>query len=329
MKYEQERAILETYGEILNSSYFKKENLPSDILHYTDEELGGLIIDLLREAHASARQAVFSVPASSSFTTKISLPRLPRKEIEEAIPLEARKYVPIPLSEVVIDWDILPGDSPGANRVEALLVAVPKEVIEKFRRLAEKSKVELKALEIESFSAARSLVGPDQTPTLIINLGHRSTVITAVDRGRLRFSYSIRRGSQEITTALTHGLGISTERAEEIKRQVGLSERIEETETASVIAPLVETVLSETGRVLDIYNRKADRKIQKIILTGGGAHLKGLVEKVVSRFGIEVTRADPFARIVAPAFLHGMLREIGPNFSVAAGLALRELSSGA
>lgn len=326
LKYDQERAVLETYGELLSGGYLKGGETGSGISRYLDSELTALVGDLVKEANVTAKDAIFSIPAHSSFVTKVAFPRVPKEEIAKAVPFEARKYIPIPISEVMLDWDILES-RPDGQGVEALLVAVPREIIQKYRRIAETTGFTLKALEVETFSAIRSLVSRSTAPALVVDFGHRQTALAVVDRGRLRSSHSISRGSQELTRALEKGLNVNENRAEIMKREVGLSERIEEREITSVLMPLINTLLAEIERSLSLYNRKAERKVQKIVLAGGGSHLKGFLEETASRFGIEVTRGDPFARVVAPAFMQPMLREIGPNFSVAVGLALREITT--
>lgn len=327
LRYEGERAILETYGELLNEGYLKNvEGWKSGSLRYLDSDIVALLKDVFKESNVTTQEVVFSVPATASFVTTISLPRMVRKELEDAIPYEARKYVPIPIAEVVLDWDILETEE-NKNTVDVLLVAVPHDVIEKFRRIAEGAELHLRALEVETFSLVRSLVRQDVVPTAIINFGMQSTTLAIVDRGKIRVSHNFAHGSQEITRALEKGLGINWERAEALKHDVGLSERIEEREITTVISPLIDANLLEVERFLSQYHRRSLRHIQKINVTGGGSNLKGLVERVAARFGTEVTRGDPFARITYPAFMQPMLKGIGPSFSVAVGLALHEIAS--
>ncbi len=325
LKYQNERAILESYGELLSEGYLKTGGSPGGgFLRYADTDIAELIKDVLKESNISTTDAVFSVPATSSFITTFTLPRMSPKEIEQAIPFEARKYVPIPIAEVVLDWDVMETTETNST---VLLVAVPREIIDKFKRIADMVNLKLLALEVETFSMVRSLIGPDQTPTLIVNFGHQVTTLVIADHGKLRVSHNISRGAQELTRALEQGLNITKERAEAVKREIGIDERIEEQETTSILSPLVESLLSEIERIISLYNRKAERKIQKISLTGGGSNLKGLIDHMSIKFGVEVARGNPFARVVTPAFMQPMLREIGPIFSVATGLALHEITT--
>lgn len=326
LRYEKEHGILETYGELLNEGYFSPETKEVGFSHHSDAEIVAILQDLLKEANVTSKEVVFSVPAGSSFITTITFPQVSEKELVSAIPYEARRYIPIPISEVVLDWEVL-GTTEERDKMEVLLIAVPREIVEKFKRIAEGAGLHLRSLEVETFSVIRSIGRSEAAPTLFINLGHLATTIAIADRGRLRVSHNFSRGSHELTRTLSRGLNISLERAEAIKREVGMSEKLEEREIASVIAPFVENLYAEIERFVAIYNRKAPRTVQKINLTGGGSNLKGLVEHTVSKFGVEVARGNPFSQIVAPAFMQPTLREIGPSFSVAMGLSLHEITS--
>lgn len=328
LRYESERAILETYGELKNEGYLKTADSISQggPLHYLDRDIAALLRDILREANVTARSGVFSLPSSAAFLTLMSFPRSLEREIAAAVPYEARKYVPIPIAEVAFEWMILDSPEP-RDEIDVLLVAVPKEAIEKVTRVGEMAGIKVVALEVEPFSMVRSLVGQDNTASAVINLGHQSTTVAFADRGTLRLAHTIGRGSQELTRALERALAVGPDRAEIVKRDVGISERIEEREITSVMAPLIETLFAEIERIISLYNRRANRKIQKVNLTGGGSDLKGIVEYAASRLGVEVARGNPFSRVVYPPFMAPILRDIGPSFSVAVGLALREITA--
>lgn len=327
LRYERERAILETYGELLNAGYLKSgAGVGGGFLRFLDKDIAALVQDVLRESKVTARDAVLAVPATSGFTVTIPFPKISLKEINDAVPLEARKYVPIPLSEVALAWMVLDNEEP-RDTIEVLLIAVPKEVVEKFKRIAELTGIHPRAIEIETFSVVRSLIGRDPTTTAVINMGHHSTNLAVVDRGIVRLSHSFNHGSQELTRAIERGLAVNEERAEALKREMGLSDRVEEREITSVMMPLVASLLTEISHAMQAYNRKTTRKIQKVDFTGGGSQLKGIIELAASHFGIEVTRGNPFSRVVTPPFIQPMLQEISPSFSVAIGLALHELTS--
>lgn len=327
LRYEGERAVLETYGEIKNEGYLAhpEASRSGGSIPYLDQDIAALIQDLVRESNVTTTQAICTIPATAAFITTISFPRSLHGEISQAVPYEARKYVPIPIAEVALEWMILE-DAQVPDIIEVLLVAVPRELVEKFQRVSHAAGIVLRTLEVEPFSTVRSLAGHDQSPMAIANIGHLSTSLTFVDKGFIRRVHTMNRGSHELTLALERGLAVGRERAEQAKRDIGLSERIEERDITSVIAPLIETLFAEIARAIALYNRRAARKIQRVNLTGGGAHLKGIVAYGASKLGMEVMLGNPFARLVTPPFLQPMLREIGPNFSTAVGAALREFT---
>jgi len=327
LRYESGRAVLETYGELLNGSYLKEGvGIKGGFLQYQEDEIVALLKDILRESHVTSKDVVISIPAASSFIVTFSLPNLPKSEVAKAVPYEARKYIPVPIKDIILDWDVIESGKENGG-MDVLLVAVPKEVVEKIKRVSEKAGLTLRSMEIESFSMIRALMANDLAPTAIVNVGYQSTVLVIVDQGQLRVSDTIMRGSHEWTRAIMKGLSISSERAEEIKKEIGLGKKVEDKEISNIVSSLADALFLEIERMFSFYHRKTSRRVQKINLTGGGSNLKGLVEEVASRFEIEVGRSNPFSKIVAPAFMQPVLREIGPGFTVAVGLALRELSN--
>ncbi len=322
LQYKGDRAHLITYGEFPNTRYLKNAG-SAGFLRSPDNEIADLIINSLHETGIIEKTAIFGIPVSSSFVTIVTMPKLPQKEIEQAIPYEARKYIPIPISEVVLDWNILEKKD-SEKEVDVLLVAVPRELIDKFKRVAELAHVNPTALEVETFSEVRSLIGEDLLPTIIINIGHLSSTIAIADEKILRYSSYFAHGSLELTRALEGGLGIAKDRAEAVKRELGFSEKAEEKEIVSVMLPIMEVLFLEIERALSLYNRRTSRKVQKAIMTGAGAQLKGVIDYASTSLKMEVRKGNPFAKIVAPPALEPVLREIGPSFSVAVGLALRE-----
>lgn len=331
LRKEAEHAILETYGELKTAPYLKEggSGIAGGFLRFLDADIEEMLTDVMRESNVTTRHAVIAIPAVSSFVTLVQLPTNDRSEILKAIPFEARKYVPIPISEVKLDWQIIDeGDAAPPNApTKVVLVAVPLEVVNKLTRVMEAVKIKLVGMEVETFSQVRSLIANDKAPTALINIGSQSATIAIVDRGVVMLSHNLDRGSNELSNALSRGLGITLERAEVFKQQVGLSDRPEDREIASVMIPLVEVLLSELERIVSAYNRKTDRRVEKVNLTGGGSRLKGLIDYTAKRFGVETVQGNPFSRVTYPPFMQPILKDIGPSFPVSVGLALREITA--
>lgn len=329
LKEEGGRAVLKTYGELKTAGYLRaldrERAMGGGFLRFLDTDIGAMVRDVAREAGVETNQAVFSIPSVSSFVTLIDMPRLNERELADAIPFEAKKYIPVPTAEVSLGWEIVDGGDPAVIKV--LLVAVPHEVIEKYKRIAGYAKLELLALEIENFSLIRALVPFERRTSIILNIGDRSTNLSIVREGIVRLTHTIDYGAAEITRVLAQGLGISEERAERFKKTVGLSDRPEEQEVSGMIASIADALFHEVIRIMNAYHRSGTDRVDLMILAGGGANLRGLMDYAVKLFGFEVVVGNPFAKIVYPAFMQPMLKELGPSFAVAVGLALREITS--
>ena len=334
VRKENERAVLETYGELSSGPYGGMEVGKS--VKLVGEKVGEMLRDLIKEANVTSRRAVVAIPLRSSFVTVISLPLMSEADLKEAVPFEARRYIPVPPGEVIIDWWVLPQGISGEREKEeglakerkfmdVLLVAIHREVVEKYQSIFKEIGIEVASFEIEVFSQVRSALSREVAPLLLVDFGALSTRFTIVDYGIVRMSHGLDRGSQDLTQALSRSLGIDFERAEKLKRDTGLSPRPEHKEIRAVLEPLVDFAFSEGLRVTSEYRRRSEHSLKRIALAGGGANLKGLVDFCINKFGLEAKLVNPFSRVEYPPFLEPALKELGPTFSTALGLALRDL----
>jgi len=223
IKKDKERAILQTYGELAVGPYADKKAGQSVVL--SEEKIIEAVTDLLKESNVKTKRASVSIPLKSSFVTTITLPMVSGSRIEEVIKLEARRYIPVPISETVFDWKILPDNSEDGNEISddsikktqmmnVLLVAIHKDTVDQYKRMIAKLGIELEGFEIEIFSAVHSSLGREIAPILVVDFGASITKIAIVDHGMVRMVHTINKGSQDITLAISHSLNIEFERAE-------------------------------------------------------------------------------------------------------------------
>ncbi|MEK7203864.1 MAG: pilus assembly protein PilM, partial [Patescibacteria group bacterium] len=177
-----------------------------------DELFIGGLRDLVSRVKPSSKEVVASISSFSTFATVIELPYLSEKDLGKAIPFEARKYIPIPLSEVVLDWSIINVKELSQHEgnlalksqppnVEIFLAAVPKDEAERYRNIFLSAGLNLRALELENIALARVLVGDNLSPLIIVNLGGRSSSIVVFDKGFERVSRNYELGGFEVTKA--------------------------------------------------------------------------------------------------------------------------------
>ena len=335
IKKKSGRAVLETYGEISLGPYAGLEvgqttNLP-------EEKIVEALNDLVREAKVSATRAAFSIPLSASLISVIEMPKVDDKQLATMIPIEARRYIPVPINEVTLDWWVIPKEDstlmePGSGqnparpaKVEVLIAAIHNDTVTKLSSVAQKANLSVAFFEIELFSAIRSVIGNDLATIAVLDLSAANTKVTIVDRGVVRASHLITRGAQDMTLALSRSMSISIRAAEELKRRTGLLPQGTDVSIRETLLLTTDYIFSEVNRVLLNYERKHGKTIAKVVLTGGGFTLKGFFDEAKKNIQAEVFVGNPFAKVEAPAFLAPVLRDVGPEFTVSIGLGLRGL----
>ncbi|MBI2633949.1 MAG: type IV pilus assembly protein PilM [Parcubacteria group bacterium] len=319
---------LANYGLLENFGHLERENevLQTSSLKLMDELTAEMLGRLLSELKPATRRAIFSLPIFSTFVTVIELPEMSRDEINQAIPYEAKQYVPTPLSEVALDWMILGPREGETKRVEVLLIAVPQEMVSKYQRIAKLADLNLEGLEIETISLSRSVLARDQTLAMLVDIGSRVTNISIVDKGYVRMTRSIEKGGADLTQAIANGLSLSPFKAEEIKKTRGLRVNPGEEELAELLRPQLDLIIVELQKLGEIYFERTREEVKKIVLVGGSALLPGVPEYFGENLGKEVAVASPFQGLKYDPMLEPILRELGSSFAVAVGLALRELT---
>lgn len=319
------RAVLETYGELALGPYGGGE--VGQATNLSPEQITETLKDLLREAKVTTKNCGVSIPFSRSLLSLVELPyNKNQQEQRTIIELEARKYIPVPMSEVQLDWFVVPRVGPQESKeeqrtVEVLIVAVHNDELALLQGVMAGAGLAASFYEIEIFSTIRAVVDEPVKPVLVLDIGAASTKIYVVEHGVVALSHSISTGSQDITRAIAISSGVSISRAEAVKKEEGLGG-----DTAQGNPELVfSRIFAEARRVLMQYETAHSKSVSGIVLTGGGGVTKALGAYAKNIFSIDVRVADPFAKTEAPAFMRPILEEIGPEFAVAVGLALRKL----
>ena len=329
LRKEQERAILETYGEISLGPYGKMKigqnvKLPPDAVAQA-------IKDLMKESNSKTDTVRVSIPLKSSFVKIISLPFGQEKNISaEVIAMEARRHIPVPVSEVALDWWIIPENEndmkkDGEKKTEILLVAIHNDIIKEYKDIISRAGLKATAFEVESFSLVKSGISRGSPTIAVMDIGSAGVKMAVVDYGVMKSSVLISKGSQDLTLALSQSLGVDFAKAEEMKREIGLSDLPEHQDIVAVMEPILDYIFHEAAVFLKDFQNKYGRSASKVIFSGGGSLLKGLAGYGVKKLTIEIEYANPFGKTEHPAFLSGVLKSVGPDFSVATGLALGEL----
>ncbi|MDB4984605.1 MAG: Type pilus assembly protein PilM, type pilus assembly protein PilM [Patescibacteria group bacterium] len=326
---------LETYGEIGLGSYANDKS--GKVVTLAPEVIAKAITDLLRESNVTTKNAVISIQSQATLIFLLELPEVKDSELATLIPNEARKYIPVPLTEVSLDWYVVPkaefyvdevssADSASAIRKknEVVVVAVRNETLSQYAQIADKSGIVSRGNEIEIFSAIRSVFHREITPTLVIDYGAGTTKVSIVEYGVVRAYHVINRGSAFTSESLARSKGIDFDKAEELKKTVGLTAVPGQEEIAKAIETDTAYIVSEIQTILMGYERQSHKSVTKILLCGGGSMMPGFLEKISQTFGVETVFGNPFGKAEAPQFMEPVLKKAGPEFTVAMGLALKD-----
>jgi type IV pilus assembly protein PilM len=321
------RRKLENYGEIQAAALYEKafRTFEKSTLTVSEEDVVKAIKAVLTESDIKTNRASFSIPDFSTFFTTFELPPMTEDEISQAVQYEARQHIPLPLSEVTLDWQVVEEGEKNqkAKPFRILLVAVPNEVISQYQQIALNAKLELAAMEAEVFALARSLGSREKEAgaVCLIDIGARSTTVSIVDNGTLKLSHSFDTSGNDFTNVIARGMNLDYAKAEEMKREQGLN--VDNDGARSSLIPLVDLIVVEVKKIIQNFHYTQNKDVQKIILAGGSAYMPGLVKYLADAAGIHVEIINPFADIYYPPILEETLKNMGPSYAIALGTALR------
>lgn len=360
------RPRLVTYG-------FAEEEV--DIVHDSSpamqKKIAALLVKILEKARVTTKKTNASLPSFSVFSSIISVPQMSQKDLEQAIPWQAKKFIPLPLEEMNLSSSLLDSkvktlnqkkkhhvdhadkikdhpqdkktdskkptqksvetrhalsktDKKDKKDMKVLIAAAPKKLASRYINVFKSAGLELMNLETENFALVRSLVGAEKVPIMIVDIGSITSDITIVENGVPLLSRSVDTGGNAITQSVMKSMHIDAKRAEQFKRDVGFSAG--QGNLPKIIEASLTPIINEIKYCFDLYaSQTSQERIEKIVLTGGSAFLPNIVEYLTSLLNIKIFIGDPWARVIYPVELKSVLYELAPRFSVAVGLAMRDI----
>ena len=334
IKLKKKRGVLElvSFGEtlikqgLIEKGEIKDEKSLVDILKKAIIEVKGEKI--------TSRYIIGSLPEENAFLQVIQMPRMKKEELKKAVYFEAENYIPLPINNVYLDSQIVPSTiarKGGADHLEVLIAALPKNIVDSYTSLFQKAGLIPKVLEIESQAISRALVknaNRSSSSLLIIDLGATRTSFIIFSRHSLRFTSSIPISSYDFTKSIAESLSVDLKQAEKLKLKYGMGNNYKKSAISPVLNELKEQIkkhLRYSQSHLNGKNNKEpshERKIEKIILCGGGANLKGLADFLSLLLKLPVEIGNPWINIGPnPSLLP--LGEL-LKYTTAIGLALRD-----
>lgn len=298
----------------------------TSILQADTEALAVAIKQLFRDTGTKTRTVNIALPESKVFTRVIEVPQLSPRELTSAIKWEAEQYIPLPLDQVNVDFTVLrDSKATGTNKMEVLLVAAPKALVDRYVSIMELSDISVIGAETEIIATSRAIGRslPRVRTVMIISLGAQTTDIAILRTGTLMFTRSVSAGGEAMTRAIAQNLDFNVTQAEEYKRAYGLQQDKLEGKITTAAKPIMDTIIGEVKRAMAFYSEKyKEDHVDTVILSGGTARLPGMVTYLAQALTCEVQLANPWVGIAKDARFN-VLNTEGANFSIAVGLALR------
>ena len=293
-------------------------------------KLGRIINETISSAgpkKINTRNVICSIPESKVFLRTVSIPLLKESEAEEAVKWEIEAGIPLEIDKMYFDWQFL-DQSDGKQNV--LTVAVSREVVDELVEVLESCGLFVCGLEMESISTCRSLIPEkfEKNKTyLIVDIGALKTSFIIAQNGVPCFTSSIPFSSHGITDLIASQMGISREEAEKIKITQGMEHSYEgqNNPVPSLIRPLLENLSVEIERTIDFYRTfpQASQEIEKVIISGGSANLKGFLPYLATSISQDVVLGDPWVNLNLGKNLPIISREDSIRYVISIGLAMQ------
>jgi len=340
LSYGNQRMNLENYGWIDLGMLPDSDSKGMKFQNSYEKKLKYYLHQLIAKIKLGSKSAYVSLPAFNGLVALIDFPEMKDEDLERAIQFEAHKYIPTPLEEVSLSWDVIkkPPVKPsmviaGAEpivpsakqkqpqRMQVVLVAAAKKDVQRYQNMFEGSGLDISVVELETFSLVRSLAADDMGTYLLIDIGSRATNIVLVERGTIYANRNINTGGNEITNTIAESLNISKARAEMLKKE---KKDLLNSKEVSIVVSTMELINNEAMRVLNAYREKnKEANIDGIILSGGSSKMEGLDKYFTRTLGIRATIGNPWKRVYFNDKLRPFVEGIGTSFAVALGLAMR------
>ncbi|MEY4744983.1 MAG: hypothetical protein RL272_928 [Candidatus Parcubacteria bacterium] len=340
LQNEKGRARLFTYGFTERHPEAQPANLVD-----SPKETADLLKQIVQKAKTSTTRTIAGLPIASVFSSVITVPKGTEREIREAVQWQAKKLIPVPLEEMVLDPKIITpagdkgkpapaakGDSKKDEQksIQVLLTGASKSMVGKYTAVFKQAGLELVSLETEAFALIRALIGKDRSTTMIVDIGSIRTNIIIVENGIPYVTRSLDMGGVTLTRAMAKALSMDMKNAEQMKCDIkSVSSLYPGEGLPKIFETSIAPMLTELQYSMNLYIGQGDQRtgktIEKIILTGGSSALPALAGFFSKQLNVKVYVGDPWARVVYPDELRPVLEEIGPRFAVSIGLAMRDI----
>ena len=289
------------------------------------------IINLANNLKIKQKKVCTSISGHSVIIKKITLPLVDENTIEATIHQEATQHIPYDISDVNLDFQILGPNQDNPENMDVVLVAVKKDTINDYLALIGEAGFTPVVVDVDTFALENAYeynYEDNETKIVaLVDIGANLTCINILDNGVTCFSRNITSGSRMITEQLQKQFSLNYDQAELLKMGCPENSDLDMTMVLSTIKGATFSLINEIIKTIDFFHTSAvtEERIEKIVLSGGGAKIPDILDDIKDKSGIETELVNPFRNIMIPEkyFDIEYIQKIGPLAAVAMGLALR------
>jgi type IV pilus assembly protein PilM len=294
------------------------------------EAIGETIQKAVKRSGTKARLAAVAVAGSAVITKIINMPaNLSESELEQQIQLEADQYIPYPLEEINLDFEVIGPTANNPESVDVLLAASRSENIETRTDALDIGGLTAKIVDVEAYTVenvaplltAQMEDGGKDKIIAVIDIGATMTSLNVIENGNLIYTREQNFGGKQLTEEIMRRYGLAYEEAGRLKKSGGLPDNY----IPEVLEPFKDTIAQQVSRFLQFfYTSGQHNSVDLIALAGGCASIPGIDELVESQLGIQTVIANPFANMSLSSKVNPQaLSKDAPSLMIACGLALR------
>jgi type IV pilus assembly protein PilM len=295
------------------------------------DEVAGAIRRAVKRAGSKAKEAAVAVSANSAITKVVSFPSsLSDRELEENVMIEAENYIPYPLEEVRLDFEVLGTSAADVEAIDVLLAASRRENVDARTEVIEKAGLKPKLVDVEAYTMenafdliAQQLPHHGQGLTIAVaDVGANLTTLHVLVDGKIVFTREQNFGGRMLTEDIERHYGLSYQEAGRAKKMGNLPEDY----GPKVLEPFKRSMTMTITRALQFFFSASTQyqSIDHIILAGGCASIKGVAEMLEEETGTSTSVANPFSDMgLGPKIKIQAISNDAPSMMIACGLAMR------
>jgi type IV pilus assembly protein PilM len=287
------------------------------------------ISSIFNEHKIKTTKVAAGVNGHSVIVKNIVLPQMTEDELQESFAWHAEEHIPFDISDVNLDYHVM---NRSDDAINVLLAACKRDKIANLKQAIQLAGKQPSVVDVDAFALQNCYeLNYDPQPghvVALLNIGASTTNINILNGVRSVFTRDATFGGNQYTSLLQKELGLTFDQAEAVKRGMPMPEGVEQRDISPILDTVSDILALEIQKTMDFYRatvEEGESTVEKILVSGGGSKLKGLVEFLSRRFEVPVDMFDPFRKIKVDSrgFDPEYMREIVPEMAIAVGLALR------